>query len=82
VFLYHYMGSSVFASMALAWFVDRWFRSNTPRLRSRATWTVAIVLVSFVFWMPVYLGLPLFEWQYNLRMWQIQIGNFWLLRWI
>ena len=82
VFLYHYMGSSVFASLALAWFVDRWFRSNTPRLRSRANWTIVIVLVSFVFWMPIYLGLPLFEWQYNLRMWQIQIDNFWLLRWI
>ncbi|PSB17056.1 phospholipid carrier-dependent glycosyltransferase [Phormidesmis priestleyi ULC007] len=82
VFLYHYMGSAVFASLALAWLVDRWFRSNTPRLRRLANWTIVLVLVGFVFWMPVYLGLPLMGWQYNLRMWQIAIGNFWLLRWI
>ena len=82
VFLYHYMGSSVFASLALAWLVDRWFRSNTPRLRNLANWTIVLVLIAFVFWMPVYLGLPLMQWQYSLRMWQIAIGNFWLLRWI
>ncbi len=82
VFLYHYMGSSVFASLALAWLVDRWFRSNTPRLRRLAIWTIGLVCVAFIFWMPIYLGLPLMERQYGWRMWQVAIGNFWLLRWI
>lgn len=69
IFLYHYMGSAVFASMGLAWLVDRWFRSPTPRHRSLARWTIVLVGVAFIFWMPIYLGLPLLKWQYDLRMW-------------
>ncbi|KAM3091725.1 dolichyl-phosphate-mannose--protein mannosyltransferase [Phormidesmis sp. 146-35] len=69
IFLYHYMGAAVFASMGLAWLVDRWLRSAIPRRRSLAIWTIGLILVAFIFWMPIYLGLPLMEWQYKLRMW-------------
>ncbi|KAM3102765.1 dolichyl-phosphate-mannose--protein mannosyltransferase [Phormidesmis sp. 146-12] len=69
IFLYHYMGAAVFASMGLAWLVDRWLRSAIPRRRSLAIWTIGLILVAFIFWMPIYLGLPLTEWQYKLRMW-------------
>jgi dolichyl-phosphate-mannose--protein O-mannosyl transferase len=67
VFLYHYMGSSVFASLALAWFLDRWLRND--HLRVAALWIIVLIGVAFVFWMPIYLGLPLSEQGYHLRMW-------------
>ncbi|NDJ17112.1 dolichyl-phosphate-mannose--protein mannosyltransferase [Myxacorys almedinensis] len=67
VFLYHYMGASVFATMALAWFVDRWL--SIYHLRFAAMWIVVLVVAAFIFWMPVYLGLPLSEQGYQMRMW-------------
>lgn len=67
VFLYHYMGSSVFAGMALAWFVDRWFRNHESRWF--ATLILLTVAIAFVFWMPIYLGLPLSQKAYEMRMW-------------
>lgn len=69
VFLYHYMGSAIFASMGLAWLVDRWLRSPNLRHRSLARWAIVLIAGAFIFWMPIYLGLPLTEWQYRLRMW-------------
>ncbi|MBW4539813.1 MAG: phospholipid carrier-dependent glycosyltransferase [Myxacorys chilensis ATA2-1-KO14] len=67
VFLYHYMGSSVFATMALAWFVDRWLRIY--HLRFAAMWIIILVVAAFIFWMPIFLGLPLSAQEYQMRMW-------------
>lgn len=68
-FLYHYMGSLVFAELALAWLVDRWFHSDQAHFRSASITIIALVLVAFVFWLPIYLGLPLSVQGYQLRMW-------------
>lgn len=68
-FLYHYMGASVFSGLALAWLVDRWLYSNKPQYRSAGITVILLVLVAFVFWLPIYLGLPLSRWSYDLRMW-------------
>lgn len=67
VFLYHYMGSLVYATMALAWFVDRWFR--TREFRAIGIGVMVICAIAFVFWMPIYLGLPLTQAEYQMRMW-------------
>ncbi|MBD1856858.1 MULTISPECIES: dolichyl-phosphate-mannose--protein mannosyltransferase [Leptolyngbya] len=67
VFLYHYMGSSVYAGMGLAWLVDRWFR--TREFRAIGIGVMVICAISFIFWMPIYLGLPLTLDEYKLRMW-------------
>ncbi len=69
LFLYHYMGASVFASMALAWLVDRWLSSRQAHLRQLSVAILAIVALSFLFWLPVYLGLPLSSNGFTLRMW-------------
>ena len=69
IFLYHYMGSSVFSSLALAWWVDRWLHSSQPRLRGIGVSVIFLILLAFVFWMPVYLGLPLSPEGWKLRMW-------------
>ncbi|UBF26760.1 phospholipid carrier-dependent glycosyltransferase [Kovacikia minuta CCNUW1] len=68
-FLYHYMGSSVFATMALAWLVDRWLRSSQPRLRIMGIAIVLLIAIAFIFWLPIYLGLPLSPFEFSLRMW-------------
>jgi dolichyl-phosphate-mannose-protein mannosyltransferase len=66
IFLYHYMGSSVFAGIALAWWCDRaWDDSASRRL---AQVLLVAVSMSFIFWLPIYLGLPLSPEAYKLRM--------------
>jgi dolichyl-phosphate-mannose--protein O-mannosyl transferase len=68
-FLYHYMGASVFAGLALAWLVDQGLHSYRPQLRALGVTVIFLILLAFVFWMPVYLGLPLSPEDYKLRMW-------------
>jgi len=68
-FLYHYMGSSVFATLALAWWGDRALSRQNPTL-TRMVWiAIGFCVVGFIFWMPIFLGLPLDEAGYRLRMW-------------
>jgi dolichyl-phosphate-mannose--protein O-mannosyl transferase len=67
LFLYHYMGASVYATMGLAWFVDRWFR--TREFRAIGIGVLVLCAIAFIFWMPIYLGLPLTQSEYQLRMW-------------
>ncbi len=67
IFLYHYMGASIFSMMALAWWGDRAWRY--PALR---VWVIALgllIILAFLFWLPVYLGLPLSAGEYQARMW-------------
>ena len=68
-FLYHYMGASVFAGLALAWIIDRWLHSYRKNLRVLAVTAIFLILIAFVFWMPLYLGLPLPPESYRWRMW-------------
>ncbi|MBD0394062.1 MAG: dolichyl-phosphate-mannose--protein O-mannosyl transferase, partial [Microcoleus sp. C1-bin4] len=69
IFLYHYMGCSVFAALALAWWVDRWLHSPQTRLRGMGVTIIFLVLGAFIFWMPIYLGLPLSQMEWKIRMW-------------
>ena len=68
-FLYHYMGASVFSGLALAWLVDRWLRSDQTQYKSASVTILCVVVAAFVFWLPIYLGLPLPMPNYQLRMW-------------
>jgi dolichyl-phosphate-mannose-protein mannosyltransferase len=68
-FLYHYMGASIFATMALAWFCDRWLRSEQIYFRRLGIAVLVIVTISFIFWLPIYLGLPLSPEAFQRRMW-------------
>lgn len=67
-FLYHYMPSSVFAFLALAWAIDRWLHSWQSSLRATGVTLIFLVLFGFIYWMPVYLGLPLSPAEYQVRM--------------
>jgi dolichyl-phosphate-mannose-protein mannosyltransferase len=66
-FLYHYMESFIFALLALALLVDRWLQSPVRRRLGIAV--IALVFVGFMFWMPIYLGLPLSPLEIQLRRW-------------
>ncbi|HEY9890422.1 MAG TPA: phospholipid carrier-dependent glycosyltransferase [Candidatus Sericytochromatia bacterium] len=69
-FIYHYMGASVFSGLALAWLVERWLQNrDKPHYRSAGFTVIAVVMLAFVFWLPIYLGLPLSPADYRLRMW-------------
>jgi dolichyl-phosphate-mannose--protein O-mannosyl transferase len=69
VFLYHYMGASVFATMAIAWLVDRWVGSSQAHLRTMGIGIILLIGLGFLFWMPIYLGLPLSPVGFEMRMW-------------
>lgn len=69
IFLYHYMGASVFSGLALAWVVDGWLSSRHPEFRSASVTVIVLVIFALVFWLPIYLGLPLTSQEYQLRMW-------------
>jgi dolichyl-phosphate-mannose--protein O-mannosyl transferase len=63
------MGASVFASLGLAWLVDRWLVSKSSNQRVAGIVILLLVVGAFIFWMPVYLGLPLSAAGYQARMW-------------
>jgi dolichyl-phosphate-mannose-protein mannosyltransferase len=69
VFIYHYMTAVVFAFLAIAWFVDQCLRSYYKPLRAVGVTITFIILAAFVFWLPIYLALPLSPEDYRLRMW-------------
>lgn len=68
-FIYLYMPASVFAFMAIAWLVERWLRSYKIAYRAAGITVIFVIAIAFVFWMPIYLGLPLSSAGFNLRMW-------------
>jgi dolichyl-phosphate-mannose-protein mannosyltransferase len=69
VFIYHYMCAVVFVFLAIAWFVDQCLRSYYQQLRVLGVTITFIIMAAFIFWMPIYLGLPLSPDGYKLRMW-------------
>ncbi len=68
VFIYHYMTAVVFAFLALAWLIDKCLRSYRIGIRTFGITITFLIIIAFVFWMPIYLGLPLSADAYKLRM--------------
>jgi dolichyl-phosphate-mannose-protein mannosyltransferase len=77
LFIYHYMGAVLFAIMGLAWFVDLWLRSGSRLWQVAGLTTIFSVAASFVFWLPVYLGLSIDQSELHYRLW-----DFWIFNWI
>jgi dolichyl-phosphate-mannose--protein O-mannosyl transferase len=69
LFIYHYMPASVYSFMALSWFVHGGLVSQERWHRGVAVSVVFLILAAFVFWMPIYLGLPLTWDEFRYRMW-------------
>ena len=87
-FLYHYMESSVFAELGLALLIDHWLSSYRRELRGLGVTLIFLILLAFVFWMPIYLGLPLSPEGYHLRLPSLSLKmlppwlNHWLPNWL
>lgn len=69
IFIYHYMGASVFSLLGIALLVDRWLRSSTQWHRLVSITVIAMIGVAFWFWAPIYLGLPLSPAGFKARLW-------------
>jgi dolichyl-phosphate-mannose--protein O-mannosyl transferase len=69
LYIYHYMGALVFATMGFAWIVDISLSRPEKAYRALGITAIAIVVASFIWWMPIYLGLPLDGNGLKLRMW-------------
>jgi dolichyl-phosphate-mannose-protein mannosyltransferase len=82
IYIYHYMGSLVFAVIGLAWFIDRWLHGSSAQWRSLGITAIFSIAAGFAWWMPIYLGLPLNRNELALRMlfteelWR-RIGEMW-----
>ncbi|OKH49226.1 dolichyl-phosphate-mannose--protein O-mannosyl transferase [Calothrix sp. HK-06] len=74
LFIYHYMTGVVFAFMAIAWVVDQLLRSYIATLRAVGVTITFLIIGAFIFWLPIYLGLPITSEAYKLRMW----FNYWI----
>jgi dolichyl-phosphate-mannose--protein O-mannosyl transferase len=68
-FIYLYMPAAIFSFLAIAYLLDRWLDTPQPFLRALSVTIVFAVLIAFVFWLPVYLGLPITHEQFRQRMW-------------
>jgi dolichyl-phosphate-mannose-protein mannosyltransferase len=77
LFIYHYMGAVLFAIMGLAWLVDIWLRTSSNLWRTVGLTTIFSVAASFIFWLPVYLGLSIEKAELSYRLW-----DFWIFNWI
>lgn len=69
LFIYHYMESLTFAVLLLALIIDRWLRSHQIWQRTTAFAIIGLTLISFIFWMPLFLGLPLSPQGLEMRRW-------------
>jgi dolichyl-phosphate-mannose-protein mannosyltransferase len=69
LFIYHYMTAVVFAFLAIAWLVEQLVRSYHIQLRALGVTITFLIMFAFVFWMPIYLGLPLSVREYRMRLW-------------
>ncbi|MCU0565759.1 MAG: phospholipid carrier-dependent glycosyltransferase [Oculatellaceae cyanobacterium Prado106] len=69
IFLYHYMPSLIFAVLAIALLIDHWLHSPQSWRNFTAFAMIGLIVTAFIFWMPLYLGLPLSPEDLQLRRW-------------
>jgi dolichyl-phosphate-mannose--protein O-mannosyl transferase len=69
IFLYHYMPASVFAFMAIA-YVTAWGSTQTAtNLPKVSKYIVVAIALAFIFWLPIYIGLPITGFYQRLLIW-------------
>lgn len=72
-FFYHYMPAYLFSWFALAVILDQLLASRQPLARIVALTTLGLIFVGFLYWLPIFLGLPLtpqaFSWRMLFRSW-------------
>ena len=69
LFLYHYQTASIFSFLALAWYLSQLLNSNKPQYRSIFVLSVIIILMSFLYWLPIQMGFLMPDYEFYRRMW-------------
>lgn len=69
LFLYHYMGALIFSILALSVILERWLYHSQRKFQVLAIGILGVMAIAFLFWLPIYLGLPLSPQGFRLRMW-------------
>ncbi len=69
LFLYHYQPASVFAFLALAWYLTQLIRSESLKNKILSWGILTIIVVSFLYWLPLQLGIDLESDAFSRRMW-------------
>ncbi|MBD2316579.1 phospholipid carrier-dependent glycosyltransferase [Phormidium tenue] len=68
LFIYHYMSAAVFSFMALAWLVSQMLEQKGI-LRYLGYAIISAVVLSQIFFMPIWLGLPILSDDFYHRIW-------------
>lgn len=68
-FIYLYMPAAIFGFLTIAWLVERWLYSCDIEFRLLGVTVIFIIVLAFLFWLPVYLGLPLSSEGFRWRIW-------------
>ncbi len=74
-FIYLYMPAVIFSFMTLAWLLSEWLYSpvNRPWAKTISWIMLGAIALSFLFWLPLSLGLPLtsesLSWRWWLKSW-------------
>lgn len=69
VFLYQYQPSSVFSFLALAWYLINFLKSDTLKYKALSWGILTIIIFSFLYWLPIQLGINLDSDAFSRRMW-------------
>ena len=69
LYLYHHMPAAIFGFCALAAWIHWGFHQPQPWLRGVSVGTIALVILGFIYWLPIFLGLPLAPEGFHQRMW-------------
>jgi dolichyl-phosphate-mannose--protein O-mannosyl transferase len=70
-FIYHYQPSAVFSFMALAYLLHEAVKKDKTESRMLYMATLALILISAIYWLPLHLGLPISSESFYSKMWFI-----------
>ena len=68
LFLYHYMSAAMFSFVVLAWLVCQML-SQKGLIRYLGYGIIAVVLITQIFFMPIWLGIPILPADFYHRIW-------------
>ncbi|MGB3404884.1 MAG: phospholipid carrier-dependent glycosyltransferase [Microcoleaceae cyanobacterium] len=68
-FIYHYLNTLGFTILILSWWLEQGLYGSIKLFRAIAISIIFISIIAFLFWLPIYLGLPLSIEEWRLKMW-------------
>jgi dolichyl-phosphate-mannose--protein O-mannosyl transferase len=68
-FFYHYLPAYLFSLLALALILETLLQPGKSWHRVVGLTCLGVIMVSFWFWLPIFLGMPLTPQGFSLRMW-------------